>query len=467
MSNKPAPINAGDDSAGPLVEKKIFELPSYTTLHGATIQNVRIGWESYGTLNAAKDNVILVTHFFSGTSHAAGRYKPDDALPGYWDAIIGPGKAIDTEKFFVISSDTLVNMNVKDPNVVTTGPASIDPGTGQPYGMRFPIVTIRDFVNVQKALLDSLGITSLYAVAGPSMGSLQAFEWAATYPDMVQRLIAVIGGAEENAFLVGWLNLWAAPIRLDPNWNNGDYYGRAEPIRGLTEALKIVTMQALQWPWVDGMFGRRWADGSKSPAAAFDHRVRRRGLARRHRRGPRGPLRRQPFSVSGQGEPAFPHEPRRDGRGGPRPHQGAGAVGRFRQRPRVPAAPHMGALKDKLAAQGVRVEYTEAITGGFGHLDGLANIAKAGRAHRSVSGGFSDGPRRSVAQPIQEGPHVRRSRSLDVDRRLLGVQRHRDGAGVQVQAGAAESGQRSRRPNRRESASPSRRNERGADACGP
>src|SRR3954471_10306792 len=165
MSNKLAPINAGDDSAGPLVEKKIFELPSCTTLHGATIQNVRIGWESYGTLNAAKDNVILVTHFFSGTSHAAGRYAPDDPLPGYWDAIIGPGKAIDTDRFFVISSDTLVNMNVKDPTVVTTGPASVDPDTGRPYGMRFPIVTVRDFVNVQKALLESLGIASLYAVA--------------------------------------------------------------------------------------------------------------------------------------------------------------------------------------------------------------------------------------------------------------------------------------------------------------
>src|SRR5215207_5505268 len=182
--------NASD---APLVQKNVFELPSYVTLHGATIRNIRIGWESYGTLNEARDNVVLVTHYFSGTSHAAGRYKSDDSLPGYWDAIIGPGKPIDTDKYFVISSDTLVNMNVKDPNVVTTGPASINPDTGQPYGMRFPIVTIRDFVNVQKALLDSLGITKLHAVAGPSMGSLQAFEWGAAYPEMVRRLITVIG----------------------------------------------------------------------------------------------------------------------------------------------------------------------------------------------------------------------------------------------------------------------------------
>src|SRR5215208_12138 len=224
-----------------IVAKKVFELPSFTTLGGATIERVRVGWESYGELNAAKDNAILVTHFFSGNSHAAGRYRPDDELPGYWDAIIGPGKPLDTDRYFVVSSDTLVNLNAKDPDTVTTGPASIDPDTGRPYAMRFPVVTVRDFVEVQRALLDSLGVRSLHAVAGPSMGALQALEWASAYPGIVRRVVAVIGGAEEDAFLIGWLNLWAAPIRLDPNWNEGDYYGRAEPIRGLTEALKVVT----------------------------------------------------------------------------------------------------------------------------------------------------------------------------------------------------------------------------------
>src|SRR6476620_5288516 len=117
-----------------IVEKKTFELPSYTTVAGATIKNVKIGWESAGTLDADKSNAILVTHFFSGTSHAFGKYTPGDAAPGYWDAIIGPGKAIDTNKYFVLSSDTLVNLNLNSPNVVTTGPASIDPDTGKPYG---------------------------------------------------------------------------------------------------------------------------------------------------------------------------------------------------------------------------------------------------------------------------------------------------------------------------------------------
>src|SRR3954463_4538753 len=149
-----------------LVEKKVFELPHFTTRGGELLRNVRIGWESYGTLNRDRSNAILVTHYFSATSHAAGRYAADDALPGYWDPIIGPGKAIDTDKFFVLSSDTLVNLNAGDPKVVTTGPASIDPDTGKRYGMGFPVVSIDDFVAIQKALVESFGIRRLRAIAG-------------------------------------------------------------------------------------------------------------------------------------------------------------------------------------------------------------------------------------------------------------------------------------------------------------
>ncbi len=254
-----------------LVEKKVFSMPAYSTVGGETIKNVQIGWESYGQLNEAKDNAILITHFFSGTSHAAGRYRADDARPGYWDAIIGADKPIDTDRFFVLSSDTLVNLNVHAPMVTTTGPASIDPTTGEPYGLDFPIVGIRDFVNVQKALLESLGIDRLHAVVGASMGALQAIEWGAGYPDMVDRVVAVIGGAEADAFLIGWLNLWAAPIRLDPNWNGGDYYDGPAPTAGLTEALKLVTLQARAWPWAVDTFGRTWAVEDRNPAASFDN----------------------------------------------------------------------------------------------------------------------------------------------------------------------------------------------------
>ncbi len=185
------------------VEKKVFTLPSYTTVGGTTIKDVRVGYETYGTLNAARDNVILIAHLLSGTSHAAGKYRPTEPATGYWDAIIGAGKPIDTDRFFVVSSDTLVNLNVKDPTVVTTGPASVNADTGRPYGMTFPIVTIRDFVNVQKALLDSLGVRRLHAVIGPAMGAFQAYEWAAAYPDMVDRIVPIGGGADFHGYTVG------------------------------------------------------------------------------------------------------------------------------------------------------------------------------------------------------------------------------------------------------------------------
>ncbi|MBI4968612.1 MAG: homoserine O-acetyltransferase [Rhodospirillales bacterium] len=255
-----------------IVEKKVFTLPSFTTMNGETIKYVRVGYETYGTLNAAKDNAILIPHFFSGSSHAAGKYAASDAAPGYWDAIIGPGKPIDTNKYFVLSSDTLVNLSTKDPNVITTGPATINPDTGKPYGMSFPIVTIRDFVNVQKALVDSMGITKLHAVIGASMGALQTFEWGAAYPDAVARIVPVIGGPELDAFAVGWLDLWAEPIRLDANWNKGDYYGKAEPIAGLTAALKVVTWHARYWQWAETALGRKWASPDKDPAKSWDNK---------------------------------------------------------------------------------------------------------------------------------------------------------------------------------------------------
>ena len=257
----------------PLVAKQVFEMGPYTTVGGATIPEVRIGWEAYGTLNEARDNVILVTHFFSGTSHAAGRYV-EGGPRGYWDAIIGSGKPLDTDRFYVVSSDTLVNLNTGDPNVTTTGPASIDARTGEPYALTFPIVTIRDFVEVQKALLESLGIERLYAVMGASMGALQALEWASAHPDRVERVIPVIGAGEADAFLIGWLNAWAAPIRLDPNWQGGDYYGGEPPLDGLAEALKLVTLQANHGKWADLAFGRAWADEAVDPASALDARFR-------------------------------------------------------------------------------------------------------------------------------------------------------------------------------------------------
>jgi homoserine O-acetyltransferase len=265
---------AGSLSAGaaaayePLVEKQVFETVGFTTQGGETIPLVRVGWEAYGELNEARDNVILVPHFFSGNSHAAGRYAEDGAR-GYWDGVIGAGKPLDTDRYYVISVDSLVNLNTGDANTVTTGPATINTATGEPYGMDFPVVTIRDFVEVQRLLLDSLGIDTLHAVMGASMGALQAYEWAAAYPDRVERLIPVIGAGYATADLIAWLDIWATPIRLDPNWNGGDYYDGPPPLAGLAAALKTVTLHAQHWEWSNGVFGRAWAQEGADPAAAM------------------------------------------------------------------------------------------------------------------------------------------------------------------------------------------------------
>lgn len=236
---------SGANATEMLVEKQTFTTTNFTTVGGKTIPDVTIGWEAYGELNEAKDNVILITHFFSGNSHAAGKYTAADPQPGYWDAIIGPGKAIDTNKYYVISSDTLVNAFPHLPHVITTGPASINPATGKPYGLDFPVVTIRDFVNVQHALLTSLGINKLHAVVGASMGSLQAIEWATAYPDMVERMVSVIGTAAMDAWTITGLEHWARAIKLDPNWNQGNYYEGDAPIAGLASTLTLITQQAM------------------------------------------------------------------------------------------------------------------------------------------------------------------------------------------------------------------------------
>jgi homoserine O-acetyltransferase len=253
-----------------LTEKKFFTLPQYTTAGGKTIKNVRVGYETYGKLNAAGDNAVFIAHFFSGTSHAAGRYKPDEKAAGYWDAIIGPGKAIDTDKYFVVSADTLVNLNVKSPMVGTVGPATVNPDTGKPYGSSFPVVSMKDSVRVHKALLDSLGVKKLQAVAGASGGSVQAMEWGAEYPELVERVVHVIGpGLDIHPYVIGLLDIWMMPIKMDPNWKGGDYFGGLEPNEGVAQALKTVTLTALHFGWAEKVHGYKWAGEGKNPGDAM------------------------------------------------------------------------------------------------------------------------------------------------------------------------------------------------------
>jgi homoserine O-acetyltransferase len=254
-----------------VVQKRAFEIPRFVTQNGQAIPAMRIGYQTAGTLNGAGDNAVLITHFFSGNSHAFGRLTPG-GMPGYWDAIIGPGKPIDTNRYFVIAADTPVNLNTKDPNTITTGPATINPETRRPWGLDFPVLTIRDFVETQRALLDRLGVRRLALVAGASMGAMQAIEWAAAYPDMVQRVMPVIGTDRVDGWIIGWLELWAAPIRLDPAWKGGAYAGGAEPVAGLAEALKLVTLHARDHVWANTI-GTRFADG-QDPRRSVTQRFR-------------------------------------------------------------------------------------------------------------------------------------------------------------------------------------------------
>jgi len=253
-------------------QRQVFTLPSYTTTNGRTLKDVRVGFETYGTLNAARDNAILVCHYFSGTAHAAGRYQESDPLPGWWDVAIGSGKAIDTDRYFVISSDSLCCLKVFDGHVVTTGPASINPDTGKPYGLDFPVISVADMVHVQKALIDHLGIKQLVAVAGPSAGSVKSVQWAVEYPEMVKRVIAVIcPGLQLTAYGRTVVDAWCVPIRLDPAWKNGAYDLKEQPIKGMNETFRQTFLSAISPAWLERMFGGGWADSALDPALSIDH----------------------------------------------------------------------------------------------------------------------------------------------------------------------------------------------------
>jgi homoserine O-acetyltransferase/O-succinyltransferase len=270
MSHEPPSANEPPYSNETRVVKRVFTLPALELEGGQTLKNVRVGYECYGNLNARGDNAILILHYFTGSSHAAGRYNASDAEPGYWDSIIGPGKAIDTNKFFVIGVDSLSNLYCRNPMVVTTGPMSINPDTGKEYGAAFPVVQMADFVNVQYSLCRFLGINSLHAVCGSSMGSMTALEWGARFPGFVQRVMGVIGGGLSiPPYLVAMLRQWTMPILIDPKFKDGNYDSKNQPLQGLAASLELVTLTALSPNWAERSFQRRSADRDLPPDASL------------------------------------------------------------------------------------------------------------------------------------------------------------------------------------------------------
>jgi len=165
------------------VEKRMFTTRDFKLESGQVLAEMSLAYETYGRLAPDGTNAILVTHGFTSSQHAAGQYAATDAMPGWWDGLIGPGKAIDTDRYFVVSSNMLGS------SYGSTAPRSINPATGKPYGPDFPVITVRDIVTAQRAMLDSLGVTRLVAVAGPSFGGYQAFQWAVTYPDDMRWIV--------------------------------------------------------------------------------------------------------------------------------------------------------------------------------------------------------------------------------------------------------------------------------------
>lgn len=239
------------------VEKKTFTIETYTLENGERIP-VTLGYETYGQLNKDKSNVILVPHFFSGSSHAAGYYSPDDPIPGYWDALIGPGKAVDTNRFFVISTDNLANVQVKNPHVITTGPRSINPKTGELWGLNFPTFTYRDMAGIQHEFLTKqLGVEKLYAVMGASAGGFISLQWAVHYPEKVERVIGVITNPQ-NPVLTSLSVCQQAmrAIEMDTNWEDGFYKNGNEPTLGLKLAVQMMNTGAFTPEFYEAVYQR-------------------------------------------------------------------------------------------------------------------------------------------------------------------------------------------------------------------
>lgn len=223
------------------VESKLFTAREFRLENGATLPIVELAYETYGTLDAACGNAILVVHGYTSSHHAAGRNAPGKqgrgvtpGAAGWFDALIGPGKAIDTDRFFVISVNALGSAHG------SSGPNSTDPRTGKPYGPTFPHITLRDMVASQKLLVDSLGIRQLVAVVGPSMGGFQSFQWAASFPGFMRGIAASVTAPKAPGRL-GGLEALEKRLASDPNWNDGWYYDKGG-VPGVLEQIRYETL---------------------------------------------------------------------------------------------------------------------------------------------------------------------------------------------------------------------------------
>jgi len=238
-----------------LVEKRFFTFadpPSEMPLDcGAKLGPITLAYETYGTLNRDRTNAILLLHALSGDSHAAGRYSPGDKYPGWWDNTVGPGKAFDTDKYFLICSNVIGGCQG------STGPASINPATGREFGLSFPMITVHDMVRAQVRLIDHLGIDRLLAVTGGSMGGMQALRWAVSYPDRLIASIPIATTSKLSPQGIAFNEVGRVAIMEDCNFRDGEYYGKEPPRAGLSLARMIGHITYLSDDSMHEKFGRK------------------------------------------------------------------------------------------------------------------------------------------------------------------------------------------------------------------
>ncbi len=237
-----------------IIATQYYEPPDALVLEGGErLENITIAYETYGKLNKEKSNAIMVCHALSGDAHAAG-WREGDSKPGWWDIIIGPGRCLDTAKYFIICSNVIGGCKG------STGPSSLNPKTSKRYGLDFPIVTIKDMINAQKKLIDYLGIKQLFAVIGGSMGGMQVLQWCISYPEMVRMGIPIATAAYSSPQQIAFNEVGRRAIISDPNWNHGEYYSLQFPDNGLALARMIAHITYLSNESMYQKFGRRLQD---------------------------------------------------------------------------------------------------------------------------------------------------------------------------------------------------------------
>lgn len=243
-----------EESVG-IVETEYYDIPEPIELDsGEILEGVTVAYETYGELNKEKTNAILICHALTGDAHAAGWHEGDKKA-GWWEIVIGPGKALDSEKYFIICSNVLGGCKG------TTGPSSINPKTGKQYGLDFPVITIGDMVKVQKKLIDSFGIDQLAAIIGGSMGGMQVLDWMVRYPKMMKKAIPIATTAMSSPQQIAFNEVGRQAIFSDPNWNDGNYYDTGKiPENGLSLARMIAHITYLSDESMDIKFGRDLQD---------------------------------------------------------------------------------------------------------------------------------------------------------------------------------------------------------------